>query len=60
MNQKPTLERIVTVGMVALAVISLIFLFNRSLGVPPIINRVIVLLLLTGVIAALVESVKQL
>lgn len=60
MNQKPTLERIITVGMVALAVISLIFLFNRSLGVPPIINRVIALLLLTGVVAALVESAKQL
>ena len=60
MNQKPTLERIVTVGVVALAVISLIFLFNRSLGVPPIIKRVIVLLLLTGVVAALVESAKQL
>ena len=60
MNQKPTLERIVTVGVVALAVIALVFLFNRSLGVPPIINRVIVLLLLTGVISALIESIKQL
>ena len=60
MNQKPKLERIVTVGVVALAVIGLIFLFNRSLGLPPIINRVVVLLLLTGVAAALVESAKQL
>jgi hypothetical protein len=52
MNQKPTPQRIITVGA--------LFLVNRWLGVPLVINGAISLLLLTGVVAALVESGKKL
>ncbi len=59
MNQKPTLERIITVGAQALLLITALFLVNRWLGIPLVINGAISLLLLTGVVAALVESGKK-
>ncbi len=60
MNQKPTLERIITVGVQALLVITLLFLVNRWLGVPLVVNGAISLLLLTGVVSALVQSSRKL
>jgi hypothetical protein len=60
MNQKPTLERIVTAGAQALLVITALFLVNRWLGVPLVIDGAISLLMLTGVVAALVQSVRKL
>lgn len=60
MNRKPTFERIITVGVQALLVITVLFLVNRILGVPPVVNATISLLLLTGVVAALVESIRRL
>lgn len=60
MNQKPTLERIVTIGAQAFLIITLLFVVNRSLGVPPIVNRAIALLLLTGMVSAPVQSIRML
>jgi hypothetical protein len=60
MNQKPTLERIVTVGAQALLVITVLFLVNRWLGVPLVIDGAISLLMLTGVVAALVQNIRKL
>jgi hypothetical protein len=60
MNQKPTLESIVTVGALALLVISVLFLVNHWLGVPLVIDGAISLLMLTGVVAALVQSIRKL
>lgn len=59
MNKKPTLERIVTVSIQALLIIILIFIVNHRLGVPPLINRAIALLLLTGVVSAIVQTIKM-
>jgi hypothetical protein len=59
-NRKPTLERIVTVGAQALLLITVLFLGNRRLGVPPVVNVTVCLLLLTGVVAALVENIRRL
>ena len=60
MDQKPTLERIITIGAQAFLLITVLFLGNRWLGISLVVNGTICLLLLTGVVAALVESVRRL
>lgn len=51
MDQKPTLEGIITVGVQALLLITVLFLGNRWLGIPLVVNATFCLLLLTGVVA---------